>query len=104
MNAESELAAAEAELEKQRTLNERLENDLLQLEAHKAQRTSGDATPADGDDVLAGLDLGKKPAVCSLQSYESKNNCLDSCLSSLHPPGTVPYRLLQPLIPRSFLL
>ncbi|KAI0768369.1 CASP C terminal-domain-containing protein [Irpex lacteus] len=59
MDAQSQLAAAEAELEKQRALNESLENDLLQMESHKPKASNGDATPGD-DDVLASLDLGRK--------------------------------------------
>ncbi|TFY71941.1 hypothetical protein EVG20_g1056 [Dentipellis fragilis] len=62
-----ELASTSAELEKQRTLNERLENDLLQLEQHEPNgnaNASGVDTPsseagADGD-ALAGIDLGRK--------------------------------------------
>lgn len=62
MNARSDLEATSAELEKQRALNDKLENDLLQLETHKPKNVNGDATPAE-DDVLAGLDLGKKSTV-----------------------------------------
>ncbi|KAI0697242.1 CASP C terminal-domain-containing protein [Cytidiella melzeri] len=58
MNAQSGLAAAEAELEKQRALNENLENDLLQLDSHKPKAANGDAKS--DSDFLAGLDLGKK--------------------------------------------
>ena len=55
---------AEAELEKQRVLNEKLENDLLQVQTHNPtpHAPNGAGVPED-DDVLAGLDLGKKPAV-----------------------------------------
>lgn len=60
MAAQAELTGAEAELEKQRDLNERLENDLLQVQSsNPAMNTpNGDALEAD---ALAGLDLGKRP-------------------------------------------
>lgn len=61
MNTQADLAAAEAELEKQRALNDKLETDLLQLETHHPKGVNGDVTPAEVD-VLAGLDLGKKTA------------------------------------------
>ena len=51
-----------SELEKQRALNEKLENDLLQMEAHNPKTVVFDAVSEDPD-VLAGLDLGKK-TVC----------------------------------------
>ncbi|KAG6894387.1 hypothetical protein C0992_006305 [Termitomyces sp. T32_za158] len=58
--AENELKSMGSELEKQRTLNEKLENDLLSMNKH---RTNGDVPSSDsGLDVLASLDLGpKKP-------------------------------------------
>jgi hypothetical protein len=65
MAAQADLAGAEAELEKQRTLNEKLENDLLQIQTHNPTPKTmldGQNTPAE-DDVLAGLDLGKKLTV-----------------------------------------
>ncbi|THH32502.1 hypothetical protein EUX98_g1693 [Antrodiella citrinella] len=72
--AEAQLSATEADLQKQRTLNEKLENDLLQMDRHNptagksSLNLNGDAngsgtqTPAEGvvDDVLAGLELGRK--------------------------------------------
>ena len=51
-----------SELEKQRVLNEKLENDLLQMEAHNPKSMPVDYLPEDPD-ALAGLDLGKK-TVC----------------------------------------
>ena len=65
METQSELAAAEAELDKQRVLNNKLENDLLQLETHNPKGINGDATPIESD-VLAGLDLKKKNGVSRL--------------------------------------
>lgn len=61
---QANLANAEAELEKQHVLNEKLENDLLQIQAHNPtpKVMNGTDTPAE-DDVLAGLDLGKKLTV-----------------------------------------
>lgn len=62
-----ELETTTSELERQRVLNERLENDLLQLNKHEQQ--NGDANgvdkPSDAtsdDELLAGLDLRKKPS------------------------------------------
>ncbi|GBE81022.1 CASP C terminal-domain-containing protein [Sparassis latifolia] len=69
-STQADLAFTESELEKQRVLNERLENDLLHMDQRK---TSGEANgkriPADSladgsgtADALAGLDLGaQKP-------------------------------------------
>ncbi|KAK7692571.1 hypothetical protein QCA50_004201 [Cerrena zonata] len=63
---QAQLAEAESELEKQRDLNERLENDLLQMDRHKPNgRLSGRDTPVDSSsaDVLAGLDIGKRESL-----------------------------------------
>jgi hypothetical protein len=55
------------ELEKQKILNEKLENDLLSMDKHRKPNMNGDVTPSDATssqtDVLAGLDLGRKTAV-----------------------------------------
>ena len=48
-----------SELEKQRDLNEKLENDLLQMEAHNPKTVVADPSLEDVD-ALAGLELGKK--------------------------------------------
>ena len=62
----SQLEATESELDKQRALNEKLETDLLQMDQRKGD-VGGGASPANGTstpvDVLAGLELGKKPGV-----------------------------------------
>lgn len=62
---QSQLEATESELDKQRALNEKLEIDLLQMDQRKGD--TGATSPANGTstpvDVLAGLDLGKKPGV-----------------------------------------
>ena len=59
-----ELETTTSELEKQRALNEKLENDLLQLNKHEqnGDQNGGSKSPdgASDDDILAGLDLGKK--------------------------------------------
>ena len=62
---QSQLVATESELEKQRTLNEKLENDLLQMDQRKTDGgINGTHSPANGasasTDALAGIDLGKK--------------------------------------------
>ena len=68
----SQLEATESELDKQRALNEKLETDLLQMDQRKGD-VAGGASPANGTstpvDVLAGLELGKKPGV-SPKSYK----------------------------------
>lgn len=79
-NVEQKLDSTSAELQKQKDLNEKLENDLFSIDQHdpsppsskslgkgkgKMPMTSGDPTSdehqqlADADDLLAGLDLGK---------------------------------------------
>ncbi|PCH43609.1 hypothetical protein WOLCODRAFT_18462 [Wolfiporia cocos MD-104 SS10] len=64
--SQTDLAATESELEKQRALNDKLENDLLQMDQRKPNgELSGGASSADltslgSIDALAGLDLGKK--------------------------------------------
>lgn len=66
---QAELAATEAELEKQNALNDKLENDLLQMDQRKSNGDSNgaagtsDSATANSGDVLAGLDLGKKSDV-----------------------------------------
>ncbi|KAJ7680560.1 CASP C terminal-domain-containing protein [Mycena polygramma] len=57
--AEERLASTDAELEKQKILNEKLETDLLSMNSHKAN-TDLPSSEADSTDVLAGLDLGRK--------------------------------------------
>ncbi|CAK5281610.1 unnamed protein product [Mycena citricolor] len=51
-----ELTKIRQRIGKQQILNEKLENDLLSMNSH----TNGDAAK-DEDDVLGGLDLGRKP-------------------------------------------
>lgn len=93
MEAQSQLAAAEAELEKQRALNENLENDLLQMESHKPKAVNGDATPGD-DDVLASLDLGRKSTVRPDHIVCGPCSGTDT-LRRRHLRGTVPFRSLH---------
>jgi len=51
-----------SQVTEQQQLNDRLENDLLHLNASNlpSQAQSGTATPAQGLDSLAGLNIGKK--------------------------------------------
>ncbi|CAL1706846.1 unnamed protein product [Somion occarium] len=62
--SQTQLAETESELQKRKALNERLENDLVQMDRHKPNGdASGYHTPADSStssDALAGLELGKK--------------------------------------------
>jgi homeobox protein cut-like len=64
LKAEAELGEVQSELGKQKSLNERLENDLLMVNKgdNVKERTErqGSMTPAQG---LAGLDLGGKTSV-----------------------------------------
>jgi homeobox protein cut-like len=62
-SAEQRLASADAELEKQKLLNERLENDLLQLDRHNVEQPNGGDTDPLSNDFLADLDLGRKTGV-----------------------------------------
>lgn len=57
-----ELATCRADLEKQKILNERLENDLMHVDRHlgktNLERSSGRSSPAAAPDGLSGLNLG----------------------------------------------
>ncbi|KAJ7091199.1 CASP C terminal-domain-containing protein [Mycena epipterygia] len=68
--AEEQLADTSAELEKQKILNEKLENDLVSMNSHKS---NGDLPSSENDstDILAGLDLGRKVARSSDQPVRS---------------------------------
>jgi homeobox protein cut-like len=70
--SQDHLSHTSSELEKQRILNEKLENDLLSMDKHRKPNMNGDVTPSDATssqtDVLAGLDLGRKTAV-SIQYF-----------------------------------
>ncbi|RDX55044.1 hypothetical protein OH76DRAFT_1397388 [Lentinus brumalis] len=65
-SVQSQLEATESELERQRSLNEKLEIDLLQMDQRPSEGGMNGSTssPANGTsspvDVLAGLELGKK--------------------------------------------
>ena len=67
--AQAELDATDTELEKQKALNEKLENDLLEMDQRKGSgdisgvASSSDIASMGSIDMLAGLDLGKKTSV-----------------------------------------
>ncbi|KAF8919832.1 CASP C terminal-domain-containing protein [Mucidula mucida] len=63
--AQDRLSSTANELEKQRDLNEKLENDLLSMNKHGV---NGDSIPSESSDVLAGLDLGKKSDSTSVRT------------------------------------
>ena len=91
MAAQAELTGAEAELEKQRDLNERLENDLLQVQSsNPAMNTpNGDALEAD---ALAGLDLGKRPTVSDYFGVAFGRGADSKHIVYSHPRlGTAPF-------------
>ncbi|KAJ3772944.1 CASP C terminal-domain-containing protein [Lentinula raphanica] len=54
-HAQRELEATSAELDKQKNLNEKLENDLLSL-----NRPNGTGSPLGSSDILAGLEVDRK--------------------------------------------
>ncbi|KAJ7079159.1 CASP C terminal-domain-containing protein [Mycena belliarum] len=58
--AEEKLTSTSTELEKQRILNEKLENDLVSMNSHKPNGDPVSLSEVDSTDVLAGLDLGRK--------------------------------------------
>ena len=66
---QEELITVNTKLEKQQQLNEKLENDLLDVEKHQQAQVNGkhearetlESTPS--SDALAGIELGKKPSV-----------------------------------------
>ncbi|KAF9010535.1 CASP C terminal-domain-containing protein [Cyathus striatus] len=58
--ANDRLEAASSELEKQKLLNEKLENDLLSMDNHQKPNGDGQSSDATALDVLADLDLGGK--------------------------------------------
>lgn len=88
-----ELRLTKSELEEKRTLNEKLEMDLLQLETHRPNGTlspPGADTPKHG---LSDLDLGgtKSTSVCRSSpthsvrlSYNYRIHLLDQRRSHLH--------------------
>lgn len=69
--AQGELATKDAELEKQRALNDRLETDLLQMDQRKANGVVFDAAASNEQplDALAGIELGRK-TVSRFGEYE----------------------------------
>jgi homeobox protein cut-like len=94
-SAEEELIATKTDLEKQKILNEKLENDLVSMNSHKS---NGDlaSSELDSTDVLAGLDLGRKTARHSLCTPRSP--LLTSCRSSRNLFGQPRYPLHHPQI------
>ncbi|KAL0956421.1 hypothetical protein HGRIS_002569 [Hohenbuehelia grisea] len=67
-SSQVQLSDTSTELEKQKILNEKLENDLLSMNKHQ---TNGDATPssdAGSADVLSRLDLGRKASDSSVRA------------------------------------
>ncbi|KAI0789119.1 CASP C terminal-domain-containing protein [Abortiporus biennis] len=80
-----ELATTEAELQKQKFLNEKLENDLLQMDKHKPNGdVSGAHTPADPD-ALAGLDLGGRKSTNDTPARNSPIPFASSADASILP-------------------
>jgi hypothetical protein len=60
------LSAKEAELENEKSLTAKLENDLLSMDVHKSKAAGGDRTPVDSGsaaDVLSDL-MNKASTVC----------------------------------------
>lgn len=71
---QDQLALTSTELEKQRVLNEKLENDLLEMNKHKPNgvagvngNVEGVLSPSDSQvDMLAGLELGRKKSTVGI--------------------------------------
>lgn len=67
--AQEELITVNSKLEKQQQLNEKLENDLLDIEKHQQGQVNGKheargtLKSAASSDALAGIELGKKSSV-----------------------------------------
>lgn len=64
--AEERLVSTNDELEKQKELNEKLENDLLHMDKHNTNARPDSNSPLPeltSLDALAGIELGKKPTV-----------------------------------------
>lgn len=69
--AEERLISTNSELDKQKELNERLENDLLHMDKHNTTGRPGSHSPLPeltSLDALAGIELGKKPTVRLINS------------------------------------
>ena len=96
--AQEELITVHSKLEKQQQLNEKLENDLLEVEKHQHAQANGKPEMRDGlkatgsSDALAGIELGKKPSVrvSFLNSdYETFLSDLLSVIARANHPGTI---------------
>ena len=67
--AQEELITVNSKLEKQQQLNEKLENDLVDIEKHQQAQVNGTREARDtlkntaSSDALAGIELGKKSSV-----------------------------------------
>ena len=81
-----------SELEKQRALNEKLENDLLQMETHNPKLVATEPSEEDGD-ALAGLELGKKIVrhLATANVVEVSVLMYDWFVNRLRPQEAVPY-------------
>ncbi|KZT10961.1 uncharacterized protein LAESUDRAFT_721378 [Laetiporus sulphureus 93-53] len=72
--AQAQLDATQSELDKQKVLNEKLENDLLEMDQRKGSgdisgvASSSDIASMGSIDMLAGLDLGKKTSDSSART------------------------------------
>lgn len=79
-----------SELEKERALNEKLENDLLQMETHNPKPVNTESVSEDAD-ALAGLELGKK-IVRLLPNLSTRGLTLSrSIINRGHLQEAVPY-------------
>jgi hypothetical protein len=88
-------------LEKQQQLNEKLENDLLEIEKHQQTPINGklegrDAPKNSGSsDALAGIELGKKPSVCVSLLGSDYEYSFKRFVSRLRRRGTPQYHSRQ---------
>lgn len=96
--AQEELITVHSKLEKQQQLNEKLENDLLEVEKHQHAQVNGMPEVRDGlkatgsSDALAGIELGKKLSVrisFSKPGYKTFPSDLLSVFARAVHPGTI---------------
>ena|ERR1700761_8733948 len=69
---DSDYQQCQSDLNRQKELNDRLEQDLLQIHRPNGINKPGDLSPlasGDNDDPLAALNLGKEPAVEQAESH-----------------------------------
>jgi len=95
-SSRSQLESVSSELEKQKQLNEKLENDLMSIDREKSESPTVDSE----HNPLAGLDVGRRVGTCYLAKriiliYLVRKRLSDQRLSLLPLPQTPPFYLLS---------